>query len=121
MNPSIQHKEIAPATRLIAIQGTLLLGSWCVELEALVPDLIAGGTRNLVFDLSGMTRIDSTGIGRFIDTYGRLKKSGGQMRLAGAEGPVRDAFRLTRLDTVFPFYPTVEAACAGLVGETTAG
>jgi hypothetical protein len=36
------------------------------------------------------------------------------MRMAGAEGTVRDAFRLTRLDTVFSFYKTVEEACAGL-------
>jgi anti-anti-sigma regulatory factor len=36
------------------------------------------------------------------------------MRLAGVEGTVRDAFRLTRLDTVFSFYPTVEAASIGL-------
>jgi anti-sigma B factor antagonist len=114
MHLSIEHKQIAPATRVIALTGKLLLGPGCLELEALVPQLVAAGTRNLVFDLSGVTRIDSTGIGRFIDAYGRVKKSGGQMRLAGAEGPVRDAFRLTRLDTVFSFYPSVEAACEGL-------
>jgi anti-anti-sigma factor len=108
MDVSIEHKQIAPGTRVIAISGKLLLGPGCLELEALVPQLVAAGTRNLVFDLSGMTRIDSTGIGRFIDTYGRLKQSGGQMRLAGAGGTVRDAFRLTRLDTVFAFYPNVE-------------
>lgn len=115
MDVSIEHKQIAPATRVIAINGKLLLGPGCLELEALVPQLVAAGTRNLVFDLSGMTRIDSTGIGRFIDTYGRLKQSGGQMRLAGAGGTVRDAFRLTRLDTVFSFYPNVEEACTGLL------
>jgi len=114
MDLSIEHKQIAPATRVVAITGNLLLGPGCLELEALVPQLMAAGARNLVFDLSKMTRIDSTGIGRFIDTYGRLRQSGGQMRMAGAEGTVRDAFRLTRLDTVFPFYPTVEEACAGL-------
>jgi anti-anti-sigma factor len=80
MSLSIEHKEVAPATR-------------------------------------GVTRIDSTGIGRFIDTYGRLKKTGGEMRLAGVEGAVRETFRLTRLDRVFSFYPTVEAACAGLAGS----
>ena len=114
MDLSIEHKQIAPATHVVAISGNLLLGPGCLELEALVPQLMADGARNLVFDLSKMTRIDSTGIGRFIDTYGRLRQSGGQMRMAGAEGTVRDAFRLTRLDTVFPFYPTVEEACAGL-------
>ena len=117
MSPSIQHKEISPATRLITLSGKLLLGSECVtELESLVPQLVAAGARNLVFDLSEVSRIDSTGIGRFIDAYGRVRKSGGQMRLAGAEGAVRESFRLTRLDHVFPFYPTVEAACEGLPG-----
>ncbi|MBZ5635385.1 MAG: STAS domain-containing protein [Acidobacteriia bacterium] len=114
MSLSIEHKEIAPATRVITLSGNLLLGPGCTELELLVPQLVEAGVRNLVFDLSGVTRIDSTGIGRFIDTYGRLKKSGGQMRLAGAAGAVRDSFRLTRLDSVFSFYPTVEAACQGI-------
>ena len=114
MSLTIQHKQITPATRLITINGKLLLGPGCVELEALVPQLVDAGARNLVFDLSGVTRIDSTGIGRFIDTYGKLRKSGGQMRLAGVGGAVRDSFRLTRLDTVFSFYPSVAAACEGL-------
>ena len=114
MNLTIQHKEIAPATRLITLSGKLLLGSGCAELEKLVPALVDAGARNLVFDLSGVTRIDSTGIGRFIDTYRRLKKSGGQMRLAGVVGAVRDSFRLTRLDTVFSFFPSVDEACKGL-------
>lgn len=114
MSLTIQHKEIAPATRLIIISGKLLLGPGCIELEKLVPQLVEGGARNLVFDLSGVTRIDSTGIGRFIDTYGRLRKSGGKMRLVGVGGAVRDSFRLTRLDSVFAFYPSVDEACEGL-------
>ncbi len=39
------------------------------------------------------------------------------MRLAGAYGVVRESFRITKLDTVFPPYPTVEAACAGLASN----
>jgi hypothetical protein len=32
------------------------------------------------------------------------------MSLSGASGAVHDAFRVTRLDTVFEFVPSVEAA-----------
>ena len=116
MSVSIEHNEVAPATRVVTLTGRLQLGEGCLELEQLIPQLVAAGARNLVFDLSGLTRIDSTGIGRFIDTYGRVKKVGGQMRLAGADGAVRESFRLTRLDSVFSFYPTVQAACEGLRG-----
>ena len=96
------------------MNGKLLLGRDCAQLETLVPQLIASGHKTLIFDLAGVTHIDSTGIGRFIDTYSKLTKIGGKMRLAGATGAVRDSFHVTRLDTVFSFYPSVEAACQGL-------
>ena len=111
---AVECQEIQPATALITLSGKLLLSQGSARLAALVPDLIAGGRKNIVFDLRGVTHIDSTGIGRFIDVYTRLVKIGGKMCLAGATGTVRDSFHVTRLDTVFSFYPTVEAACRGL-------
>ncbi|HEX5431772.1 MAG TPA: STAS domain-containing protein [Bryobacteraceae bacterium] len=111
---AVEHRDLQPATTLITLNGKLLLGKESAQLAELVPDLIAGGHKNLVFDLQGVTHIDSTGIGSFIDIYSRLAKIGGKMMLAGAKGAVRDSFHVTRLDTVFSFYPTVEAACQGL-------
>jgi anti-sigma B factor antagonist len=110
----LERRDIQPSAALITLNGRLLLGQESASLAALVPELIASGRKNLIFDLRGVTHIDSTGIGRFIDAYTRLAKIGGKMRLAGATGSVRDSFHVTRLDTVFAFYPTVEAACQGL-------
>jgi anti-sigma B factor antagonist len=114
MSLTIQHRDLEPGASVVTLSGKLTLGPACKQLETLVPDLIAAGNKTLVFDLSEVTHIDSTGIGRFIDTYGKLQKLGGSMRLAGAAGVVRESFHITRLDTVFSFYPTVEAACEGL-------
>ena len=114
MSLALEHRDVQPSTALISLRGKLLLGPESQQLETLVPQLIATGHKNLVFDLHGVTHIDSTGIGRFIDTYARLSKIGGKMCLAGASGAVRDSFRVTRLDTVFSFYPNVDAACQGL-------
>jgi len=110
----IERKDREGFTSVVTLRGKLMLGEESAQFEHLVPQLLNSGRRNLVFDLSGVTHIDSTGIGRFIDTYSRLGQAGGQMRLAGATGAVRDSFRVTRLDTVFQFYPTVDAACEGL-------
>lgn len=110
----MDRQDIRTTSSLITLSGKLLLGPAAQQLAALVPQVIASGRKNLVFDLKGVTHIDSTGLGRFIDTYTRLAKIGGKMRLAGATGTVRDSFRVTRLDTVFSFYPSVEAACEGL-------
>jgi anti-sigma B factor antagonist len=110
----IEHEDKSPSTSVITLVGKLMLGTEAAQLEELVPQLIKGGRKNLVFDLSGVTHIDSTGIGRFIDTYSRLTPVGGKMRLACVSGPVLDAFHVTRLDTVFAFYVSVDAACEGL-------
>jgi anti-sigma B factor antagonist len=111
---AVEQQDVDGSTSVITLRGKLMLGEEAAQLETLVPELLRNGRKNLVFDLSGVTHIDSTGIGRFIDAYGRLMQAGGDMRLAGATGAVRDSFRVTRLDTVFKFYPTVEAACEGL-------
>src|SRR5579864_5180760 len=111
---AVERQDVEGATSVITLRGKLMLGEETGQIETLVPQLLASGRKNLVFDLSGVTHIDSTGIGRFIDTYSRLGQAGGQMRLAAASGAVRDSFRVTRLDTVFKFYPSVEAAVEGL-------
>jgi anti-sigma B factor antagonist len=102
------------STSVVVLRGKLMLGEDCRQLDAVIPELLSEGKTKLIFDLSAVTHIDSTGIGRFIDAYSRLMKVSGKMRLAGASGAVRDSFRVTRLDTVFAFFPTVDEARAGL-------
>lgn len=110
----VEHQDVEGSTSVITLRGKLMLGEEAAQLEALVPKLLKDGRKHLIFDLSGVTHIDSTGIGRFIDAYSRIGQVGGQLRMAGATGAVRDSFRVTRLDTIFKFYPTVEAAREGL-------
>jgi anti-anti-sigma factor len=110
----IERLDGEGAVSVIVLRGKLMLGQDCQQLEAVIPELLKDGRTKLIFDLSGVTHIDSTGIGRFIDTYSRLIKVNGKMRMAGAGGAVRDSFRVTRLDTVFSFFATVEEARAGL-------
>jgi len=44
---------------------------------------LAEGARKIIFDLSGVTVIDSTGIGRFIASFNKIMAAGGEMRMAG--------------------------------------
>lgn len=111
---AIDRRDGEGSISVITLRGKLMLGEDCNKLEAVIPELLKEGRTKLIFDLSEVTHIDSTGIGRFIDTYGRLLKVSGKMRLAGASGAVRDSFRVTRLDTVFSFFPSVEEARTGL-------
>ena len=101
MNMTIHHRETDATSAVIELNGRLLLGPGCIELEQLVASLLARGILYLTFDLTNVTHIDSTGMGRFIDAYSKLKKSGGTVRIVGATGTVREMFKITRLDSIF--------------------
>jgi anti-sigma B factor antagonist len=105
----IRHHEIAPGTVVITISGRLV-GPQSEQIMAMVEDLLAQGNRTFIFNIAEVVRIDSTGIGRFISSHNKIAAAGGEMRMAGATGHLFQAFHVTLLDTVFRFYPDVEAA-----------
>jgi len=114
MAVQIEHSETSPGRAVIRVTGRITLGEASAEIDALVKRLIAEGRIHLVFDLSGVTHIDSTGIGQFIASLNKLRSSGGDLRMACATGQVRDAFRVTRLDTIFQFDDDLETALKAL-------
>ena len=114
MSLAYDRKDLSSTATVFAVRGRMLVGPEFRELESLVEELSAGPCTLLIFDLTGLVQIDSTGMGMFISTHGKLKRAGGELRLAGAHGAVQDAFHVTRLDTIFSFYPSTDAASAGV-------
>lgn len=106
----ITHREVAPGTVVITLAGKLMLGPEGDQIVTLVERQLSAGTRKFVFDLAGVTVIDSTGIGRFISSFNKIMAVGGEMRMAGASGHVMQSFRVSLLDKVFSFYPTLQQA-----------
>jgi anti-sigma B factor antagonist len=106
----IAHREVAAGTLVISLTGKLMLGPEGDHIVTLVEQQLAAGIRKFIFDLSGVTVIDSTGIGRFISSFNKIMAVGGEMRMAGASGHVMQSFRVSLLDKVFSFYPTLQQA-----------
>jgi anti-sigma B factor antagonist len=112
MSLTIHQGKADALSTVVRLEGRLMLGPDCAELESLINRELNAGRRRLVFDLSTLSAMDSTGLGRFIDAHQKLEELGGEMRIAGANGAVREMFRVTKLDTVFSLYPNVQAASA---------
>jgi anti-sigma B factor antagonist len=106
----IAHHEVAAGTVVITLSGKLMLGPEGDQIISLVEEQLAAGKRKFVFDLSGVTVIDSTGIGRFIASFNKIMAAGGEMKMAAASGHVMQSFRVSLLDKVFSFYPTLQQA-----------
>jgi len=110
----IDYAKREDGNLVIRVAGRIMLGDESARIETLTAEVLAAGHRKLIFDVTGVTHIDSTGIGRFIASFNQVMQAGGSLMMAGAEGVVREGFRVTRLDTVFRFAPDVETAAAQL-------
>ena len=117
----IQVEDIRPGVIVIRLSGKLMMGPESASLESMVNERLDAGARHLVFDLTELKQLDSTGIGRFISTFNRLMQVGGTLGMAAAANTVRQSFRVTRLDTVFKFYDTRDDALKAIKPETAAG
>ena len=113
MSFTIEHEKLDQDTCVVTLNGRLQLGKACADLEVLILRLVGRGAKTLVFDIHKVTHMDSTGMGRFIEAHRLLQSIGGHMKIVAAPtGAVREMFQITRLDTIFNFYPTIDAATA---------
>ncbi len=95
---------------LMKVSGAVQLGEESAEIVSRVEELLRQGHRRFVVDLSGVTRMDSTGLGRFIAVLNLVKEAGGRLILVGVREHILKSFRVTRLDRIFAFAPNVEEA-----------
>jgi len=102
-----------PGLAVVAVTGRFVLGKDVERLETAVKDLIQQGVRRFVFDLAGLEYADSAGIGTFISCLTLIKRSGGDLRMAGVNPRIQRLFTMTGVDHLMTVYPTVAEAAAG--------
>ncbi len=60
----------------------------------------------VVFDMSHVRFVDSTGLGTMVSFLKRLKAEGGDLKLYGLSPSVRKLFELVRVDKIIDIYDT---------------
>jgi anti-sigma B factor antagonist len=114
---SLTTRTCEPGITVIEISGRITLGRESGQIEVAVLKALNDGVRKIVVDMSGVTYIDSTGIGIIAYCFGKISQKGAQGAVAGAQGLVLDVFKLTRIDSVVRFYPDTGAACQALSAD----
>jgi anti-sigma B factor antagonist len=65
---------------------------------------------NVVFDMSAMGFIDSSGCGVLLSCLRKLRDRGGDLKLCGLSQQIRSLFQIIRLDKILATYDTREDA-----------
>ena len=86
---------------IISINGKITIGLGDVALRAKITDTLDSGARNILINMSGVTTMDSSGIGELIHSYTTVMNHGGKLKLCNLPKKVIDILDLTQLITVF--------------------
>ena len=77
---------------------------------------VAVRRRQFVLDLGELSYMDSSGLGEMVACYSKVRKAGGEIRLARTTARIKDLLAITRLVTVFECYDTEDLAIASFAG-----
>jgi anti-sigma B factor antagonist len=109
----IQTKHLPPDIVVLEITGRITIGRECKQLEWATDNLVREkNEKKIIFDLTGVTHMDSTGVGIIVMSAGIVKEAGGELRLAGANKHIESVLKVTSMDKLVSWNPTVSEAAA---------
>lgn len=95
--------------RILHLKGPILISN-LFEFQTKVR---GNTTRSLILDLTEVPYIDSAGIGALVGAYVNHQKDGRSLALVGVTDRVRNALKVTHVDSFFHFFDSVASAAAG--------
>ncbi|HYA95823.1 MAG TPA: STAS domain-containing protein [Terriglobales bacterium] len=107
---------------IVDCSGKIVMGDETAFLRHQVKDLL-NESRQIVLNLTEVSYLDSTGLGTLVGLYSSVRSAGGEIKLAGLTGRVKDLLQITKLVSIFEFYNTAEEAASSFnrqAGRTVA-
>ncbi|MDD6308915.1 MAG: anti-sigma factor antagonist [Clostridia bacterium] len=102
------------ATLIVTLQGELDHHNAAYVREELDGRLFHAGTKNLVFDLSGLKFMDSSGLGILIGRYKAVSAMGGHTRIASPSKQADRLIRLAGIHKIISVWNSVDEAVSGI-------
>jgi anti-sigma B factor antagonist len=99
----LASRQVGDVT-VIDANGRITLGEGASAFRDIIRDLAAKGDKKLLLNLSGVSYIDSSGIGELVSGFTTVTNNGGQLKLVGLSKRVKDLLQITKLYTVFEAY-----------------
>jgi anti-sigma B factor antagonist len=107
------EERMAGNVAIVKVTGDITLNKGGdVLLKDKVQSLIQQGQKNLLVDLSGVSYVDSAGLGELVQAYATAKNRGGAMKLLNVTKRLRDLLVVTKLLTVFDTFENEAEALA---------
>ena len=109
MDAQISDHALQDQTHVIEVSGQIDLYA-APEFKQHTRDVIDGGAKRVIVDLSGVEFMDSTGLGVLVGALKRLRSAQGTLALVVTDYDIERMLELTGLDGVFDVYRSRDEA-----------
>jgi len=96
---------------VVSCSGRIVFGEEANALRDTLKKLLTT-SKQVVLNLSGVSYIDSGGLGTLVGVYSSARAAGADIKLTGLGQRLRDVLAITKLATVFEVYDSEQQAIA---------
>jgi anti-sigma B factor antagonist len=100
---NIKERQAGDVT-ILDMTGKVTIGEGSVALRSAVRRLMEEGKKKILLNLSGVSYVDSSGIGELVSSYSTINREKGQLKLLNLTQKIQDLLAITKLLTVFDVY-----------------
>ncbi len=95
---------------VLELSGKIMGGPDFDKFKGEITELVDGGYKDVILDLSGVPWINSTGLGILITGYHSIKAAEGTMKICNVKERVLSIFYISQLENIFDVYESREEA-----------
>jgi anti-sigma B factor antagonist len=116
---TIQERVVGSVT-VLDLNGKLVLGDGDTLLKDKVHSLVFQGRKQIIFNMGGVSYVDSSGLGALVATSMTAKNNGGHIKLVALTKRLHDLLVISKLVNVFETFDTEAEAVNSFAAQTTA-
>ena len=102
---NIRERQAGDVT-ILDLEGKITIGEGNVALRTAVRRLVQEGKKKVLLNLSGVSYMDSSGIGELVSSHTTISREQGQLKMLGLGEKIKELLVITKLLTVFDTYST---------------
>ena len=107
----ISKRDVGNVT-VLELKGKITIGSGDVLLRETIEDAVSGGATNLLIDLKGVSKMDSSGLGELVSAHNTVTANGGKIKLSSLPSKLYDILGVTQIISVFDVFDDFDEALA---------
>ena len=105
----ITKRDVGDVT-VLALKGKVTIGSGDVALRDAIVETVSNGRKNLVVDLGGVSKMDSSGLGELVAAHNKVTAENGKITLAKIPSKIYNIMGVSQIISVFDVFDNVDEA-----------